>query len=236
MNKYHGRVWGVLPEDFPMKTLEKAYRNCIDVIGAENSSVQLMQMGLAGTAYRFRTMAENDEILSTSFKQSGYGPPAEDYYKQITSQYIFFSAGLSCVDSFFFAMYACAAHCRSKAFGLTSKDLKKVKIYSVKNNFNKYWNNTDIAIAMNELVASKKFAEWKDIRNILSHRAVIPREILLNCGNGQISANLLIQKADSEKQDIPLTELTTTKRRAWLANQMNSLVTAFDLFVKNEIL
>lgn len=233
MNQYHGRVWGDLPEDFPMKTLEKAYRDCIDCIGAGESSVKLMGMGFAGTAYRFRTVAENDEILSTSFRENGYGPPAEEYYRQITALYVFFSAGLSCIESFFFAMHALAAHYKPEKFKLGPQDLRNINYSSVKDKFNKYWEGTDLSIAMKDLVQSVEFSEWKDIRNIYSHRVVIPRETIFDCIKDRMSANLLMEAADPTKQNISLNEFTTAKRRAWLAAQMVSLVSAFDVFIRN---
>ena len=126
MNKYHGPIWGKLPKDFPTNILEQSYRNCIDIFGENDYAVRLMGMGFAGTAYRFRTMAENSKIISTSLQQNGYGPSAEIYYQQITALYIFFSAGLSCLESFFFAMHALASKYKP-SFGLSPKDLSNVK-------------------------------------------------------------------------------------------------------------
>ena len=232
MNKYHGPIWGTLPEDFPTKTLEQSYRNCIDKFGKNDHAAQLMGMGFAGTAYRFRTMAENGEIISTSLQQDGCGPPVEAYYQQITSLYIFFSAGLSCLESFFFAMHALGSKYKPNFFGLSPKDLSNVSVLNVKKKFNEHWEGTDVAITMKELVASAKYFEWKEIRNIFSHRAVIPRQIIFNCSNGQITANLQLKKLGSQKQGVPLSELEMAKRRKWLANQVNRLVETFDLFIK----
>jgi hypothetical protein len=232
MNKYHGPIWGTLPEDFPREILEQSYRKCIDRFGQNDHALQLMGMGFAGTAYRFRTMAENAEILSTSLQKDGCGPYAEAYYQQVTSLYIFFSAGLSCIESFFFAMHALGSKYKPNSFALSPKDLGNVRLLNVKKAFNTNWEGSDIAIAMEELLASAKLFEWKEIRNIFSHRAVIPRQITFNCSNGQTTANLLLEKHSSQKRSVSLSELEIANRRMWLANQINHLVGTFDLFIK----
>lgn len=233
IKNYHGRIWGELPDDFPMIKFEKIYRYCIEMIGAEEYSVRLMGMGFAGVAYRYRTLAENDEIFTTSIKQDGYGPPIEEgYYKQISSQFAFFTAGFSCIESFFFAMHALASYYKPDSFDLCTEALSRVGWSQVKDQYNKHWKETALASTMSGLVASTEFNEWKEIRNILSHRVEIPREIIFHCSNGNVSANLLREKAGSKGGNISLNEFTISKRRLWLSDQIMELVDSLVLFAK----
>lgn len=233
IKNYHGRIWGVLPEDFPMIKLEKTYRYCTEMFGAKEDSVKLMGMGFAGVAYRYRMMAENDKIFTTSINQDGYGPSNEAYYKQISSQFAFFTAGWSCMESFFFAMHALASYYKPDFFDLSPKALSRVGWSQVKDKYNKHWKQTTITSTMAEIVQSNEFQEWKEIRNILSHRVEIPRELIIQCRNGKISANLLLEKTGSKKEAFSINEFTTSDKRAWLAETIVNLVDALILFVSD---
>ncbi len=230
MNIYHGHIWGVLPDDFPTSDLEKTYRNCIDIIGAGKPPVRLMGMGLGGVAHRFRTLAEYDQVFTTSFNNAGGAPPADDYYQQETALFIFFTTGLSCLESFFFAIHAHASYYKPKDFGLEKKQLMSVKPKTVATRFKEIWPESDLTKSMNKLVSSKEFKDWKELRNILSHRVVIPRQITIHM-NGQ--PNEVIWQsimAGSEIPNVQLNQLTTATRRTWLSNQLIDLVKTFSLF------
>ncbi|CCK82418.1 hypothetical protein [Desulfobacula toluolica] len=234
MNKYHGHIWGDLPDDFPTLDLEKAYRNCIDMIGEEHPSRRLMGMGLSGAAYRFRMLSEQDHMFTTSFNNVGGGPPIDDYYQQETSLFVFFIAGLSCLESFFFAMHAMASYYKPEVFGLEENQLRNVKPKAVVKCFKKKWPGSNLTLAMNKLVESNEFDEWQTLRNILSHRVVIPRQITINVR--EQSNNVIWQTgmAGPEFGDIQLNQLTTTTRRKWLADQLMELVKSFSLFINNQ--
>lgn len=229
---YHGRIWGVLPDDFPMQQLEQTYRVCIDMIGSEKQSARLMGMGFAGVAYRFRTMAENDDIFTASIIQDGCGPSSNDYYKQITSLYIFFVSGLSCIESFYFAIHSLGHYYRQECFKLSPKALKKVTCKNVAEDFKRFWNGSNLTLEMTKLVESDEFKEWSEIRNILSHRLVLPREIIFDCQAGSTSANLLRQQAGSKGSNNPLNEKATSNRRGWISKQISLLIDSFELFIQ----
>ena len=232
MTKYFGPIWGEPPPDFPTAGLETAYRECIDLMGAQTPPVLFMGQGLKGIAYRFRALAEYDEIFTESFIMQGSAPPLDDHFRQETALFGFFTTGLSCLESLFFAMHAMASHYESQTFRLDNDTLKNVTPQSVRCRFKQCWPNSDLTLEMNDIVDSPEFKNWKDVRNILSHRGVAPRNIKVGI-NFPINSDWQLEAAGVDNTNEELTQSTTGTRRAWLADHLAKMTNAFSKFCQS---
>ena len=213
--RYHGSVWGDLPEEYPQDTAERAYRALLDIVGPRPA--QLMGQGFNGVAYRWRTASECHIDYLDLVSEYGEGPPTEVRYLQEKALFGFFTSGLAAIECFSFALHALGAHVSSGRFPIDDKSLRQVTPTSVSKKYRSQWPNSALSESLSNLVEDSQFELWKDIRNVLSHRAAPPRHHYLNSGS-----EWAIEEAGMSDANQPVEDLTTSWW-LWLVGQINVL-------------
>ena len=212
---YHGPVWGPVPQAYPTEQAERVYRYLLDQMPTDSIPRALMGHGFKGVAYRFRATTEYQSEFETLFyAPGGVAPPSDDYYRQERALFGFFVSGLSCIESFAFALHAIGSFYRPSTFRLTEESLRKVSPNTVAKALEDSYPCALVTIVINRLVEDATFQTWKEIRNVLSHRAVPPRDITFSLKSGMQSTWNLMNYQHS-KQDEPL-DAVTRSRALWL--------------------
>src|SRR5690349_19281241 len=169
---YHGRTWGELPPGFPTDQAERTYRYLLEQMPADSLSRVLIGEGFKGVAYRFRAAVEYETEFRLSFHApGGVAPPTDQHYGQERALFGFFVSGLACIESLSFAIHAIGAFYQSKLFGLDAGSLKNISPERLASSLNATWPATEVATTVQSLISDEVLRRWKDIRNILSHRA-----------------------------------------------------------------
>lgn len=221
---YHGPVWGSVSRDYPTEQAERVYRYLLDQMPADSTHRALMGYGFTGVAYRFRATTEYQAEFETSFlTPGGAAPPVDDHYRQERALFGFFVSGLACLESFAFAVHAIGAHFSPGIFGLSPGHLKAVEPKAVTECLRRVWPSALITAAMSELVQDNAYRKWKDIRNVLGHRAVPPRLMEINLESGVRTTWQLVKvKYQFLDNDEPL-DAVVGPRRHWLEKHIRNL-------------
>lgn len=174
-------------------------------------------------AYRFMSCAEHDAAFTKSIQQGGDAPPPPERYIQERELFSFFVTGLIVIESFCFGLFAIASMVDSENFPIkTAKDLRFINLQHTVIQFTKAFPEEGIAITLRKTLGDDTYKEWKEIRNILAHRAAPGRTIYVPTRRSAPAALW--------KVGIQLDENTTFSRRKWLATIMDSLLRETDNF------
>lgn len=224
--EYEGNIWGSLPADYPTVLTEQCYRKLLDAIPVGSYGRELMGYGFKGVAYRFRATSEYQREFECSISApGGAAPPADEEFLQERCLFGIFTSGLASLESLTFAIHALAGHYEPGYFSLERGGLRNVSPAAVSGAMQK-WPAAPIAQVLGSLISDSVYAEWKDIRNILSHRVVPPRLISIQPGR-KIKTYWHLTKAQFSSADESLHGVTAG-RRIWLAKQLTMLWQAID--------
>jgi hypothetical protein len=218
---YAGDIWGSLPSDYPTTLAQRTYRSLLDVM-PDSRGRKLMGYGFKGAAYRFRAAIEYQSTFQDSVSApGGAAPDADREFAQDRSLFGFFVSGLASLESLSFAIHAIGSHYSPTHFKLDIDALRKVTPSSVAVGLAAVRPSAPITGVLERLTQDSAYAEWKDIRNVLAHRAVPPRLIMVRPGESPSSLWLLTE-AGSRVADEPL-HTATDAPQAWLAQQVTLL-------------
>ena len=220
--QYHGTIWGELPPGFPTDQAERTYRYLLEQMPTVSLTRILMGEGFKGVAYRFRAALEYEAEFRLSFQApGGVAPPVDEHYAQEKALFGFFVSGLACIECFSFAVHAIGAFYQSKTFRLDPKSLKNITPERVADALTGAWPSSQVATTVQSLISDDEFRTWKDIRNILSHRAVPARSITVAAGE-EIQSTWQLMRSQGLGQDEPLASATAA-RREWLGDRIREL-------------
>ena len=227
MTHYQGDIWGSLPADYPTEQAERVYRALLVAIPAPSFPRDLIGYGLKGAAYRYRAMSEyQDEFEQSILSRLGAAPPSDEEFLQERCLFGFFASGLASLECISFSLHAAAAHSRPTVFKCDNRSLRSVSPESVAKALAREWPTEALAKSLGGLVADGGFRDWKELRNVLSHRMVPPRLIQLS-SHSPTTSSWYLTKANLSTSDEPL-QTITTHRRAWIAKQIANVWNAIE--------
>jgi hypothetical protein len=216
----------LMPPGFPTGAHGKVH-SCL-VKYKDTHPAQWMSFGLGwnGVAYRYRAMAEYDEQFTTSIKNSGNSPPSEERYKQDNTLFGFFVCAVSTIACFFYSTYWMGVILEPNGFPSDSKNLKYLSPGTIRDKFNANFHGDALTRQMEECVNDPMYTDMKYIRDVLSHRGMLPRKFYRGGErNGMATMPKNIKDPSDQWQfDLPMDEKTTVSRRQWLDNILNRLI------------
>ncbi len=108
--RYHGDVWGDLPDPFPKSVAQIVYRSLLDAIPSQSDARSLMAGGFKAAAYRWWMTRESHNSYVGVIQEQGLAPGAEGEWEQEAALFSFFAGGLAVLESFSFALHAVGSH------------------------------------------------------------------------------------------------------------------------------
>jgi len=221
-----------VPDDFPQKPYDAVQAR---VNSSPRDAVAMFEYGGAWNAvvYRFVSCARSAETFANSFRTAGPAPEPPERFIQEDALFGFFVNGLSVIESFFYGLYCIGSMIDTTSFPVrTEDDLRNIKVHITVKKYIKRFGTCPLTDAFGRIRyrdSSGKYGKWKDIRNILSHRAHPGRALYLNIGGGP-------QVKDSWRGlKIPLNDQLTTTRRQWLASTLTELMNEAAIFVDSNL-
>lgn len=210
-----------LPDDFEYES----YKAVSSRIGPPHESYQLQwreySTAWEAVANRFLTCAEHDEAFTRSITTHGDAPQQPERYFQERDLFGFFVTGLSTIENTCYGLYAIASMLDDVYFPIKNAGNKKaIRPESTADRFRTTFPNEGISRALNKMVNSQEYEDWKEVRNILAHRGSRGRTIYVST---------VVGSGDDTHGDalwlngIPLNASTTPSRRAWLAGTLQTL-------------
>jgi hypothetical protein len=229
-----------LPTDFPLQIYDKTGVILFKYIDTDLIKWRSFWLGWDGLKNRYRAMSEYDEEFTQSIKKHGNSPLSpEERYKQDKALFGFFTSSVSAVECFFYAAYWMGAFLKPKEFPSDSESLRLINPQCVVRMFETHFPGDTLTGQMAKCVSDSSYGEMKDMRDVLSHRGVLPRRFTHD-GDNVIATVPVNPKAPIEQWrhdlSISIDEKTTAIRRRWLSDTLRGLMTAAAGFCENTMI
>lgn len=215
-------ILDLMPGDFAAAPYEAIHRRMDTKKDTHPDSWAQYAGAWNAIVYRFRSCADHDRAFTKSVKRSGSAPPQPGRYIQERELFDFFMNGLAAIESFCYGLFVIASIVDAQNFPIrTPADMRSINPENTARQFATAFPAELITTALQQMLNEQNFKDWKEIRNILVHRAAPGRTILLSTRR---TLNDLWLKG------IPINRNTTASRRQWLAGTLNSLLVAAEVF------
>jgi len=217
-----------MPAEFPITSYET-----IHAIIAPPRSTDPLYQHYAGAwnaiAIRFRAAFEYGDKFVESFKAHGAAPLPEERYDQQKVLFNFFNSGFSVFESTFYALYVFGAFLKPNDFPLTTmKNQKDVSPQSTERAYAKSFPKDPILTAFQLLFSDQEYIQWRDYRNILTHRTAPGFIIRLSAGRRPPQPT--IWKMNNK----PFDDSITIDGKKELSRLLTNLLDASEIFVKRK--
>jgi hypothetical protein len=196
-----------VPDDFPADQFEAVYKK-LGSTYVQRAEYRGFIIGvLNAIAYRFTALAEYDESFRSSITAHGTGPGQPFRYMQERDLFGFFSNAHSVLDAFCFALFAIGALRDSANFPLaTDPDERNVTWSKMLRAYGKAFPSDPILSELEKIWNDTE--ELRDIRNILTHRAVGAGSFGISVGPSTVP-----ETTTNDRLNISLDATTTSSRR-----------------------
>lgn len=217
----------LMPKDFAVEPY-CAIRSLINTkINSHPDSWTQFAGSWNAVAIRFLSCVEHDVKFTESIKKAGNSPPHPERYFQERELFGFFVTGLSTIESFCYGLYAIGSILKPLDFPFQKpKDMKNVTPEDTFERFKNKYKGEKITLALNQLIDSSEYKEWKEIRNILAHRIAPGRSF--HHGGSHHGETLWIK-------GIQIDNNTTVSRRKWLAKTFSNILQEAKDFTDSQI-
>ena len=176
--------------------------------------------------YRFHGAVEAGEVFQQSLSKYGAYPAPAERFQQEQALFSFFSGGFSAFESLFYGMFAIGAFVDSANFSLaTPRDQQSVTPAQTERSYKKAFPGDPIMAVLGRLFADPDYQQWREIRNVLTHRTAPGR--LISVGIGDDDAFPVEWKLNNISLDA---DLIPDRQRA-LARLIGETLSGVDLFL-----
>ena len=212
------------PEDFPAGELGAVYEHVGDT-GDRTQTVEWGEWAGAcnGIAYRFLALDEHAISLSESLDEA-VAPPMPERCRQERLLFSFFSEGLSCLECSYYGFYFVGAMVDEGSFNPMA-DRRAITPSFVTKRYEARFHNEPLTQSMLDIDQCAEAKEWREIRNVLSHRAA-PGRGFYEGGPRSGSADWM---------DGVLSGDAIRERRAWVGGAVTSLLVPTVDFVRRQL-
>ncbi|HQR40132.1 MAG TPA: hypothetical protein PLF26_17245 [Blastocatellia bacterium] len=175
----------VVPEGFPVAGYEHVY----DIVMRRHSGHAHCEH-LAGAwnaiPYRYQAARDAGVAFAESVTAHGAAPQADIRYRQERSLFDYYSAGFSVFECTCYGLYAIGSFLRPDIFLLaTARDQQRVSPTSTRDAFNRAFPADSICTIFATLFADRAYQEWREVRNVLTHRTSPGRRMYVSIGTDE---------------------------------------------------
>jgi hypothetical protein len=209
-----------LPRDFAIEPFKSTYDRIRD---ASFANFEDYVSSWLATEYRFCVCAEHDRSFTYYINRIAGRPVTTQYILQ-RELFGFFVNGLAALESCCYSLFIIGVLLNPHDFPrLTPQVMQSITPDKTTKQFKQAFSNASVTTALDKLITTQEFKEWKRIRNIIAHRLLPATTEYVS--NDPVSPKLL---AVTWLDNIILDTKTTTVRRAWLAGILSELLDATD--------
>lgn len=219
---------GLVPaRDFPVEPYEVVH----ELVVARWSS-EVIYEDFAGAwnavSYRFETAAQSGTAFEDSLRIAGATPTPDERFRQDSALAGFFSGGYSVFESVFYGLHAVGACLAPSIFSLaTPKARQHVSLSQTTAAFKKAFAGDPFIAVLDAFATDPAYLEWKEIRNVLVHRAAPGRRMFVGIGVDDAPPT------EWKLNGIPIDETLVPTRRASLARLLGHLMDGGATFLRS---
>ena len=218
-----------LPADFPAAAHARA-RAVVAAAAAESGVATEFESAWSSCAYRFLSLARNDEAFTASLRRAGRHPDEGELHAQEEALFGFVSNGMAVAESIGYALYAIAAVLHPERFPLaTPTDRRNATLGATMRGYSAEFAQEGITRVLFWRLNSHEFGWWKDVRALLAHRLAPGRWPDESGPEGSVLHGAWMLRGE------PVDDGTTSRRRAWLAQAVTELVSETEAFVERRL-
>lgn len=221
---------GLVPEpDFPAEPYEAVY----ELVLARWRTHELYE-DFAGAwtavSYRFEAAAKAGVEFEESLRNAGATPAADERFRQDRALADFFSSGYSAFESVFYGLHAVGAFIAPSVFSLdTPRSRQQVSPSQTTATYKKSFVGDPFIPVLDAFVTDAAYLQWKEIRNVLTHRTAPGRRMYVGFGADDAPPTTW------KLRDIPIDETLIPTRRAALVRLLNDLLNGSAIFLGSRI-
>ena len=177
-------------------------------------------------AYRFNGAVDAGAGFQKSLKDFGSHPAPHQRYQQEVALFNFFSNGFAAFEALFYGLFSIGSLIDSQAFPLaTPKDQLRVSPSHTADAFKRAFPNDLILTAFVSLFADPTYQRWRDMRNVLTHRAAPGRRVYVGIGADDAPP------VEWKLNDLPLDAALVPKHQQELASHLSNVLLATEIFL-----
>ena len=216
-----------MPSDFPAQLFERAYLHVrASLAGQVPPAFEHFSSAWNALSFRYLGLVAEGEDFTRSITSSEGLQSLEHRYRQERHLFGLFSNGFSAFESYFYGMFALGALIRPPDFPLaTPKDQQSVSPSTTQKAYSRSFSGDPVLVAFGATFLDPAYREWREVRNVLTHRTAPGRTIFVSIGSDDDLPPLW------KINNIPLDGLTASTRRAQAARMLSRLLEATALFV-----
>lgn len=221
---------GLIPhDDFPSEPYEAVHAKVVARWSAAASYPQYSGAWNA-LAYRFHGAIDAGAKFQKSLKDFGAHPEPQQRYQQEEALFNFFSNGFAVFESMFYGLFAVGSFIDSGAFPLTTRrDQQRISPSHTNDTFKRVFPNDLLLDAFACLFSDAGYQRWRDMRNVLTHRAAPGRRMYVGIGSSDAPP------VEWKLNELPLNSELVPKHQRELAHLILSLLKAANTFVAAKV-
>lgn len=177
-------------------------------------------------AYRFHGAVDAGTKFQKSLRDFGSHPAPHQRFHQEEALFNFFSNGFSAFEAMFYALFAIGHFIDPLAFPLTTpKEQQRVSPSHAADAFKRTFPNEPLLDAFASLFADTSYQRWRDMRNVLTHRAAPGRRVYVGIGTDDAPP------VEWKLNDLPLNSALVPKHQQELAQLISNVILAAKSFL-----
>jgi len=226
----HSQLFGFdVPNDFPLGTLETFFQRVLTHGGPAEIHDE-WRGACNGLLYRFIACADADEQFRAALARAGTAAPLPERVIQETALFSFFVSGLSALECLAYGLAFVGALADPSWVRLT-KNPRDITLRSAQAAYQSGFPQDALTTEMTTVQESAELRQWKQVRDVLTHRSAPPRTHHRGLAAG-VSGTTASRPPPPRTTWLgqSLTPDTTRVPRQWLAESLGRVLVAADAF------
>lgn len=219
----------LMPHDFPATPFERSYGRVRQRAATHRDQFEHFAGAWNAVSIRYLALTTDGDEFTRLIAQSE-GTDPQRRYQQERHLFGLFSNGFSAFEAYFYGMFAVGSLLRPGDFPMgTPKDQQAVSPTSTGAAYNRHFAGDPVLAAFDGVFQDTAYREFREVRNILTHRTAPGRRIFVGIGSDDdLPARWKIN-------NIALDGQTAGVRRAEVARILSTLLEASTAFVEARI-
>jgi hypothetical protein len=218
----------VMPPDFPVAAYESVYKRVEPRARTSNDIYEHFAGAWNAIAYRFIALTEYEAAFSTSIANVGAGPDPTERCRQERDLFGFFSNGFSIFEATFYGLFSLGAFLSSISFPIgTPRDQQRISPASTIAAIASAFPSDPINKVISTVVSDPAYVDWREVRNILTHRAAPGRQFFVG-GDDKLPDQWKIKNISLDAKMAPM-------RRVERSRLVKDLFQGIDQFAKSHL-
>jgi hypothetical protein len=217
---------GLIPHrDFPYEAYE-AVHAAVAARWSGAASYHQYSGAWNALAYRFHGSVDAGAKFQRSLSDFGPHPAPHQRYQQEEALFNFFSNGFAAFEALFYGLFAIGSFIDAVTFPLaTPREQQRVSPSHTNDAFERAFPGDPLLDAFTSLFNDPAYQRWRDMRNVLTHRAAPGRRMYVGIGSDDAPP------VEWKLNDLPLNSELVPKHLRELAELISGVILAAKTFL-----